>query len=193
MLQPVELYVPSAWRTLLAQFPANTVLAGGALRDLHNGREVKDLDLWVPADPNPWEKIWSVTAHWGDEPREETGGSSGDPVNGIERVQLWAVPGWDLPVNIMVCRPIGVEAVIQTFDFGICQIGCAADGKVFATGEYFRDRRDHTFTFIDAPGRTRERSWRRWERIGAKYSGWRVVNLEKPSPAFDWGTAAEVF
>jgi hypothetical protein len=178
--------VPEAWTEAVDWVREATggdaVLAGGALRDLVNGVEIKDLDIFVP---------WSLEAYNGMRERLRLEGATlGQYVPPFaasygSMKDVIAILGFEfrgLPLNIIFLsseeEKFSVYSVISRIDFGICQIGMNREGILQVTPAFLNDLTRKTFTnlrFGDEP-----RARRRWERISQKYPGWRAVNLEPP-------------
>lgn len=183
--------VPEGWRqALLAvqKFYPSAVIAGGALRDLDNGREVKDIDIFVHGcgaddldecfkrigalkgfDPQPIDpdKVYPV-------------GDMNDLVGHFDVV----VRGLDVPVQIIMLR--NHCDVVARIDYGICRI--SYDGATLTkTREYLRDQQDQVFRMRqERHGFELAASVHRYARLVQKYEGWKFVPFEGailPAPA----------
>ena len=174
--------IPAAFAATLAlvqeQFPGS-MLAGGALRDLDNGRAVKDLDIFAP--------------NVGSLEELKTGArciAEGSLIGVMGGYENWAtaecvgVLDVDCPYGLfqLIGLCTGPETILPRIDFGICQIGF--DGtQVVHTEAYAADKAAKTFTIVrsDDAAQT-DRSYRRWDRLRAKYADWKLVDPSVP----DW-------
>jgi hypothetical protein len=193
LIARTDLVVPETWLKLLKRFDAvglDVCIAGGALRDLDNGKPIKDLDVWVFGGTDLETVISKINlalekiSTW----LETSCGYQSPPNRFSDRlytVMLYCgFKDLDFPVNVIVCSMRGVAETIATFDFGITQIGCDASGFVGASSAYIKDKRNKTFTYIKGSGDI-DRSWWRWEKISERaYPDWRVVGLTEPKG--DW-------
>lgn len=169
----------------LRQYFPGAVCAGGSLRDLDNGKPVKDVDFFIH--------------HFGQ--------TQQDIVNRLS----WIFPGWPVRVQVReeVCNylkfenvmcviavdgpdgwpPLQVivmqeqrslEEILQRHDFGLCQIG--TDGEIIIRSiPYLRDREDKIFTLVRCRDELDfQRSHGRFLKwANGKYQGWalRVPNV----------------
>lgn len=175
-LQQVALVVPEPWLAALRRYQdaglTDTCIAGGALRDLDNDRPVKDVDVWVDSRAAGWMARLAAGRPFTQLDDEDLAGSNAGK---IEHSLTFITP-WG-KVNEIAAPFAGVAEVVGSFDFGACQIGCAADGVVWATEQYFKDVAAKRFTYLPE-GNDPARSRKRWERISQKYPGWTVEGLD---------------
>ena len=171
--------IPAEWQVLLRDIRAvapEAFLAGGALRDLDNGRVIKDLDVFLSTDADMADVMTAMRKHGyttvgSDLSLREDYGSLGVGVTGILELRH-SDPGVP-PLNFIRVEDATVDAQINRFDFGICQI--AYDGEtVSRTMAYLLDQDAHTFTIIRRDDGD-ERALRRWERLRQKYEGWSLI------------------
>ncbi len=159
------------------QHAPEAFLAGGALRDLDNGRAIKDLDVFLSADADMASIMTAMLVHgYGivgtDLSLSEEYGSLGVGVTGI--LELKNLDSSLPPVNFIRVEDHSINAQINRFDFGICQI--AYDGeRVMKTTAYLLDRQAKTFTVMRRDDGD-ERALRRWERLRQKYADWTLID-----------------
>jgi len=173
--------IPPSWGALLRSIRAvcpTAVLAGGALRDLDNGREVKDLDIFIYADSDKqaFSGIRDLTAAGFEVSYDETfeGGKAYPEDQNLEVIQiadLEPVEGW--AVQLIFVR-WDTARIIDRFDYGICQMSW--DGEVLTKGEHYEaDKAAQVFRLRRArPTPISMRgSVKRYARLTAdKYPGW---------------------
>lgn len=176
--------IPGVWKdviTMLAQRGIPSVVAGGAVRDWRLSREVKDIDLWV-------------AAHTADEFKDvlsKVRGAFGEPIKVFApateyREWNWEFLGYETyelgheiiqVVGVDLGRPVPVPfspaAVVDRFDFGICQ--AAYDGyTTFFTPAFENDVTNMEFTLLrGSTHKQLELSVARFVRLEAKYHGWK--------------------
>lgn len=181
MLYGIDLDVPKPWLELLQRYQdmgfIDACIAGGALRDLHLGVPIKDLDVWLPDTPSEWPtrliegrpkhmkmKLLSHT---------EFEGFGGSENVRIRQSLIWKVSFSPGIVNEIVTTDAALGAIMRSFDFRVCEIGCNADGFVWATDGYKNDIANKTLTFNP------ERDWNKCkdhrERLEAKFPTWEVI------------------
>ncbi len=160
-MQVEQIEIPEQWCEALRQVQEvdrNAIIAGGALRDLCTGHEVKDVDVFTTAQP-----IWDI-------PNPE---SSDKDYEGMQYVQ--AIISYDAqpyPFNVIIIKPTDWVDLLRSFDFGICQIGF--DGKqLLKTQEFLWDVKNTLFTMrhIDRY----PRSILRYARISQRYQAWPIA------------------
>ncbi len=203
--------IPARWlsalRAVQTKFP-EAVIAGGALRDLANGRDVKDVDIWIKTRGEETKSLLEAAldcpvidiADLSVESQPATEGELDDVFNVDFPVTPASVrltnPGElimpdDAPIQIIAVNfDVTMDSVIERFDFGICK--AATDGRVSVLHPSFlADVERKTFTFL-ATNRSEtqmDRSLVRYQRLtGDKYAGWTLRGME-PKPAsndFDW-------
>lgn len=150
-----------------------SVIAGGAVRDWLLGREVKDIDVWVPAVPGmdyqpllekvygPVQVMPTYTGRVGVE-RVYHGGNlehDGLPVQVIEFSEYSALPAFR-------------QEVVDQFDFGLCRAGYGLHGLMI-TQEFLADVENHRFTLLRCDDQSDfDRSTARYNRLRQKYPGY---------------------
>lgn len=204
-----EQTIPQLWKDTLAEVQAvipNAVLAGGALRDLDNGKPVKDVDIFIlsasRSDFRDQIRELEKATGWeiefvntdddiaADEYREMTGREPGEHdksyVGDAVVVGGLYVPseeggmvkwGDQAPLNIIGRKD---NNHVDSFDFGICRIGY--DGKTLYRAEgYDADQARKVFTLnLSNPFAVEGRSMKRWERLRTKYIGWELNVTNSP-------------
>lgn len=162
--------IPQEWRVLLAELQQNdptAVLAGGAIRDLYCGVSPKDLDFFTK-----WNKdlifFQSLPIIRSSDINYE-GMMFVDAIVSIDKGPL--------PINIIIGSGYNTTTeLIETFDFGICQI--AFDGKnIIKTPAFDWDFKYGLFT-LRMTLRQNKRSLQRFERISPRYPNFKIVQVE---------------
>lgn len=127
-------------------------LAGGFFRDLLNGREWKDIDVFIP----------------GDEPLEDA--------EECHRYDLAKVAEFTFNkhlVNVIKLNHAHTfESILERMDIGLCQIGMKGH-EVFATQAYLDDVANKTITVLHPP--ESEQDYDHLKRVQAKYPDFEVV------------------
>lgn len=184
--------IPEPWNAALAavkRIAPEAVIAGGALRDLDNGREVKDIDIFVRGTTEPaLARLRNAVVRAGFD-AEEIDPSKMYPVgDGQDVVGHFDAefPGCDVPVQIiMVNHDCAPEVLVTRFDYGICRI--VYDGETLLrapeylsdqAAEVFKLRRQRTDQELVA-------SVHRFARLRQKYDGWRFDTFESASDDFE--------
>lgn len=172
--------VPANWQAALAAIRTvspDAVIGGGCLRDLDNGREIKDIDIFVEGDKAA--DLFGLNSRLNDLAGVEYVGEIDDstmyPVgDGNDVVGFFEIEfdGVDVPIQMIVVKWPTVN-ICDRFDFGICRI--AFDGQnLIRTPEYEQDKLDQVFKLRRS--RTDAEmvaSVHRFARLTRKYEGWR--------------------
>ncbi|MGH6746410.1 hypothetical protein [Novosphingobium sp.] len=169
------LNIPSAWAETLAHvqtvFP-EAMIAGGALRDLDNGRPIKDIDIFAPNCPTSFDETLELVRKLLPAPNmlHNMLGSYGTWAT-AECVGVFDIRAPALDYQL-ICLSSPQSSILPRIDFGLCRIGF--DGrKVTRTPEYFEDQASQKFTLLRCEDSNQlDRSRRRWERFTKKYQGW---------------------
>lgn len=172
--------IPDSWGALvrsIREVCPTAVLAGGALRDLDNAREVKDLDIFIFADSDreAFGHIDALNAGPFSVSFDETfeGGKAYPEDQNLEVIQIADLLDHDLPVQLIFVR-WPTDRIVERFDYGICQL--AYDGSELTKGEHYEaDKAAQVFQLRrDRPTPVSMRgSVRRYARLTAeKYAGW---------------------
>jgi hypothetical protein len=170
--------IPAPWLGVLAAIQAiapEAHIAGGALRDLDNGRPVKDIDIFIPAEKDVAVSLLLLELGF-----ERTVGLDLSSMAGADpAVSLsieWHKEG-HLPVNtVFLTRGTAVADNLARLDLGLCQI--AFDGQcLLKTNAYRDDQADQFFTIVRADNQTQlDRTYGRYERLRKKYPGWALID-----------------
>lgn len=170
-------------RDILSRLQTNgfpdAICAGGALRDIDNGRAgvVKDVDVVIFDRPGYLFDLKRAMAGFQHKVavREEVANYlSFENVASVQ--EFWEDVG-TIPVQIVVQKEYRSPLeILERHDFGICQV--AFDGKGWwQTQAYFEDQRNKTFTLVRC--RDERDYWRsvdRFRRLSAeKYKGWKLM------------------
>lgn len=144
------LSIPPQWITILADIQIHdptAMIAGGALRDLSLGRAPKDLDIFTTTPPIGREL--------------ETTGMDYEGMNYVVAVVTYPVD-LDIPFNLVIHEPCTNLAMLESFDFGLCQIGFNGR-EIIKTPAYDWDFKHGIFTMrhIDRYPRSIKR-YARW-------------------------------
>ena len=177
----IEYPIPVAALSLLKRVQnggvPEAIVAGGCLRDTIMGREVNDIDIFVP-DTKVMLAQYAIS-----ETHPTCVKSIPEPYftfNIDVRTVLYYDPkdGVKWPqVNIIgvsgECTP---DAQLERFDFGICRV--AFDGvRLWKDLSFDRDQRDETFSLlVPQTEEQRKFSLKRFERLLEKYPGWKFVD-----------------
>jgi len=169
---------PLLWSAILAQMPAGSVVAGGAVRDYLLGYEPKDIDVFAPL-PRISEGADALTEC-------DLIDLSGDPRHGLlridcthERYEEYAaftdkvcvssgqLLGWR--VDAVDVDPFdGPAEIVAKFDFGITR--CWFDGEqIHDTPEARNDRDDRCITLLVTDRVARAQA--RFDRLNERWGG----------------------
>jgi hypothetical protein len=167
--------IPKLWKRVLRNvqevFP-EAIIAGGALRDLDHGREIKDVDIFVldkGDDTVPWlEALLGPSVSVLGQASEYHIGRAARPVT---NVTTFMIEGQRFEViAVKTTEPvIFSDYVLADFDLGICRI--FYDGKkLVRSWEYQNNALDKTFTaYIPLSGRQLDLTKERVRRLSEKY------------------------
>jgi hypothetical protein len=165
--------IPISWKIILGnvqKVSPNAIIAGGALRDLDNGRPISDLDIFIPvAGVDEFHVVsTAVTPLLGCEPD----GVAKTGYKGTTQAHYVCSNRFrtdDIEVNL-----VGVLCmdVLERFDFGLCKISYDGRELVKLPG-YMDDVANHTITYDSGnPYVFRATSMKRVAKIQGKYPGW---------------------
>lgn len=171
---------PQDWTDILVKLQrgglAEAVLAGGALRDLEQGKPIKDLDIFIEQrDEHTGPNIQACLGLDDNTlKRMETPENYGIHFTELYGVWEWFRPEPLIPVQIIALNmTVDLNTVVSRFDFGICQV--AYDVRcTLHTAAYYKDIAHKTFTVLKDSRTTATR----WERLRAKYEGWTLNDPE---------------
>jgi hypothetical protein len=169
--------VPFTWLELITRFPeVATVdemmrafnvktyfIAGGYYRDKLNGRDFKDIDVFVPG-------LESLE----NSPRELA----------IRYDQFTAaeIEHEGLAINVIGLHAAhSLTTLLNRMDIGLCQIGKGLNGKVYCTRAYLEDVTSNTLSVRFKP--SIDSDFDHIQRVSAKYPEMPVVHLWATEPA----------
>lgn len=175
------------------------IIAGGAVRDALNGREVKDLDVYIQCgldwDKDPCdvaEEVESVIFTWNKQFFSKGKCLSEEIVDGgqgaykgisIQTVWHWDHACGDLPLDLIFVNRDPSTVVKQEFDFGICQAWVGHYG-LKTHPAYWTDSLNRTITYLrpTASASLRVKSQEHAGRILTKYPGWKCRGITPINP-----------
>ncbi len=169
--------IPGKWKEILSKVQTispDAIIAGGALRDLDNGKPIKDLDIFVPLTADfslgSFYNIFGV--------REIDESSNAEEYQNNEEVcgvYVYNLPDFDIPLNLIVCKPNDNFTMhqLERFDIGICKI--AYDGtSVVQHHHYVSDKSTKKLVIYNTVWMVS--SINRLQRLGLKYPDWAQIN-----------------
>ena len=182
--QMSNLELPPQWQEVIRRIrlaAPSAVIAGGALRDLDNGREVKDIDVFYTDDlERPLVLDYVLEGLFVYHSRC-AGIYMDDAADEVDGTATYISINGDLPdLNLIQLRKdFNPARVIDRCDFGLCQIGYDLRGVV-KTPQYEYDKANQCFTLTRAESiEGVRRSLKRFERLQRKYVGWKLVVPEE--------------
>ena len=188
--------IPAEWRQVLRTFQdkgaKEAVIAGGALRDLFNHKPVKDVDIFIRTQGSQKKNRQMLEEAFRSTRLEITYQQSGNDYfsgerfpapkaknNGRNVAESWTIiAGRDKTEYNIIFVPelVSPLKLIESFDFGLCQIGY--DGKIiFSTNRYNDDVRDKRICF--ALTDVNDTSAEHLQRIIKKYPDWKLCAESK--------------
>lgn len=172
--------IPKEWDYVLnliqKQFP-KAIIAGGALRDLDNGRSIKDVDIFIPTSiSGTVQELYNAVrehyifadatlsfASYIDGEEQEVPEEHED--RALDGIVFFEYAGYKF--ECIVCKPAFAD--ISSFDINICQI--KYDGScVIKTEAYERGVRDNYIRIVTQ--NRQDRNAARLARIAVKYPDW---------------------
>ncbi len=154
--------IPTKWQDALLELQTQdptAIIAGGAIRDIFCGRQVKDVDFFCA----------NHAAHFSN----KFGASTTKDYKGMQYVLgiVDYAPDGDVPFSIIYHDSPDNMTLLSSFDFGLCQIGW--NGKeLIKTPAFDWDFKYGVMTL--RRGDRHQRAIERYERINKKY-GWPMV------------------
>lgn len=175
----MKLELPEAWLNTMStvrRVLPSAYLAGGALRDLDNGRPVKDLDVFFTEDNWVYEALEDGLAKMGYFYKRECPGQYMDgAAQEVYGSSTYESTEGGPELNLIQLEPsFNPASIVDRVDFGLCQIGYGIMG-VDVTTAYMHDKYNKVFTLTRAE--TLEgvvRSLKRYDRLKQKYPGWEL-------------------
>jgi hypothetical protein len=172
------------------------LIAGGACRDHLLGRPVKDVDVFVPSQPNIDVKLAQAFGAFNVSPiiAAEYAGAGGEVEHVYEIREEDADPFAPhplehVPVQVIVLSP-GLNPIERAkhHDFGICQCWyvphagglLSTVGFIQVTEAFHLDMTNQTFTLDHCEDQQQfDRSMRRWARFKGRFQGFELRLPEK--------------
>ena len=170
--------IPEIWKLLSLAFPTG-IIAGGAPRDFLLGAPPRDIDIFVPDSRKVRKAIAVLGAELVLKEGEHEANYYGSSAYILE--QLGGLP----PLNIVLMKgELDPKALIDNFDFGICQVAWSERQGFQINDPFFTDAAAKTFTFLSKPKYT-ERSRRRYQDLVKRphFTGWPLIGLSLEAPA----------
>lgn len=149
-------------------------LAGGALRDLDNGRQVKDLDVFFTNQDWCFAALEDGLAKMGYFYNSQCGGQYMDgAANEVSGTTTYTNTDGLPELNLIQLEPyFNPASIVDRVDFGLCQIGYGFLG-LDVTDAYRHDKANGVFTLTRAESvEGVVRSLKRYDRLRQKYVGW---------------------
>ena len=180
--------IPQQWIDTLRAIQAagfrEAIIAGGCLRDLDNGVQPKDVDIFVQANDDVYAKArLDVVFGYVGEDLTQHSKEYHDSNPEVIAVYEWThSTGSTLPFQVIVCsgnrdRFEFISNQMARFDIGLCKLWTSGRG-VWRTSDYLTDRTNRTLTIVNMTSKSVERA----ERIGEKYPGWQIAGPKAPAP-----------
>jgi hypothetical protein len=129
-----------------AAFPSPPYIGGGFARDLDNGRNIRDVDIYIQGSSAP-ELKKHRDRHLKALGLKQNLASMYAPA---PMFGLWENKEKD--VQVIVTKSPPLEAIQQSFDIGLCMCALDNEGDFIASDEYWRDVRDNTLTLYVREG-----------------------------------------
>jgi hypothetical protein len=153
-------------------------LAGGAIRDFDNQRQVKDLDVFFTetGDQFAFSALEDSLAKLGYFYRTQCNGQYMDgAANEVEGTTTYLSTEGQPELNLIQLAPdFNSAGIIERVDFGLCQIGADCLGVTY-TPAYEFDRTNQVLTLTRAESVDGvRRSLKRYVRLSQKYVGWEL-------------------
>lgn len=185
---------PALWDLVLThvrkEFP-DAVIAGGCVRDFFYDRPFKDVDVFVPASALDEFRARCLTLAApgftigaGFDPAYINMEGSDAALVGVQGFYLKDPDGdpnglFTSPFEVQVIGlnlpAFSMRAVVDRIDLGLCRL-FYEDGAAVATEESMRDHLNRTMTLLRGDTEAqRARSRERFERLSAKYPGFRLI------------------
>jgi hypothetical protein len=173
-----EQEIPATWTEALRSIQVlrpEAVIGGGCLRDLDNGRPVKDIDIFVRGSKAEHLESLHQALSDGDQFHVEEIDSDnwypvgdGNDVVGFFEMRLYVD---DPPIQIIMVD-FDCSLIVERFDYGICRI--AFDGvTLIKSPEYLLDQANEVFKLRRSRDENQlAASVHRYARLVQKYPGW---------------------
>jgi hypothetical protein len=140
--------IPKEWVDLLLKFQtihSKVVLAGGSLRDLDHGLDVKDLDFFVACGSES--EATALNKLLGGKEPEQNDTDAWYPESMREIILVTNMDVEGLPPIQLIFVNWSIQYITQRFDYGLCQI--SFNGKYLERSKgYLEDHDDKVFRLI---------------------------------------------
>lgn len=179
-----DIILPPSWMRVLTDIRQQagwmcSTIAGGALRDIDNGRPVKDVDIFVPYLGSNETSLLALQRAVSDAPIMEIEHSSHNTsqvgVDGISHFHF-EVDGWKFEVSQKTDQ-FDYKTLLDSFDIGICMISLdpgILSYSVYRTPEYVLDKSNQEIRVVRKTG---GREMDHAARLKRKYKDWYIVPL----------------
>jgi hypothetical protein len=175
----------------LREFAPGCIIGGGAVRDTLLGRPVKDIDVFVQADPADlrlpmiqqalgslgFSEQWMIQQALGSLGFSEQRVVTGEYPDAL--IADFLMPDGHPPIQVITLGRDPVDDV-HHYDFGLSQCFVTPNG-LFVTDKHTTDFLDRTITYTgsaDTAIEARRRSAKRLARLREKYSDFIFLNCE---------------
>lgn len=165
--------IPDMWKAVLKEvqqvFP-DAVIGGGCLRDLYFNKEPKDIDIFISNSTNDQISKYLCECDEITVARDmpSYNGLSNSDVTRVITCTWKNLKADDLPVELIAVS-VDKDAILNRFDYGICQITYDGD-KIHYTSRFIIDSRCKCFTLVRCDNQDQfNRSFKRWERLSERY------------------------
>lgn len=178
----MSLVIPERWKALLShiqRYAPGAIIGGGLLRDLDNGRQPKDVDIFIPAGTD-MDEVRDIVVRTHPRCLYNIGAEYHECDETItDTFQYATEDDDDLPVGlIVVASSITPAERFKRFDFGLCQIIFNGE-RVIKTADYHCDKLNQTLTLTRADNEEQfNRSLDRYKRLSTKYDWPLVISPE---------------
>lgn len=176
--------LPANWQDVLNAAQSvwpEAIIAGGALRDMHHNRPIKDVDIFIPImeyhDHIAWDYQKLLNDLFGVEAIIVAASSytGGDLERDIVCVLRVVLDSMTYEFIFMAVKDLQ-ESMINKFDLSLCQIG--HNGKnLLTTPEFERTLADKTIRVINV--NRKDRGAKRLARLSAKYPDYTVEAINE--------------
>lgn len=177
-----DIRIPDAWIDVITKirtvsFWKTATIAGGALRDLENGRQIKDVDIFLyypGSNEDTRAELKSIPLGY-DVLNEIPHNSHNTSQLGSAGISHFTFKkhGWNFEIS-QRDQAFDYKTLLDAFDIGLCMISLDEQNRIYRTPEYKNDMKNKSITIVRATG-GREQSHA--ERIQDKYNNWTIVPL----------------
>lgn len=187
------LLIPRRWREVLLRLKqggfTEAIIAGGALRDLLHGREIKDIDIWVISRGSDTKLALDMALGISTTELGEAESEYENTTKGIEDIYEFSDGGaWKFQIMAMKAEHADTFTydTVSRFDIGLCRVW-SDDGTSIQADHFYRaDSVAKELTIVYAPtADALTRSLDRVERLMKKYADFKPGHhVTPPQEAF---------